>query len=424
MRNYRYGVLGFICLLGTILYLDRVAISVAGPHIQEELSLSPEMWGWVVGIFTISYALFEVPTGRMGDRTGPRRVLTRVVLWWSAFTAFTGLASNYYVLLVTRFLFGAGEAGAFPNAGITISRWFPSGQRARALGCFLMSTQIGGATAPLILVPMQIYFGWRVAFFFLGIIGVVWAGAWFWWFRDSPAEKAGVSQREIDEIAVATQAEKHKLPWSVVLRRVNLWAAFLVVACYGFCLYFFVSWLHTYMVKGRGFTEETLIFSAGPPILGAIGNFSGGFISDALCRKYGLKAGRRTVGVIGMGGAAVFMAAAIITSDKYLSLFFLALVYAGITLQQSSFVAVLLDIGKSYVGGVVGVVNMVASGAAFVFSVSFGYFVTWFGNYDLALIPLVMLLSLGAVAWLRLDASEELIRDAIVLIAVPEPATA
>ena len=287
-----------------------------------------------------------------------------------------------------------------------------------------MSTQIGGATAPLILVPMQIYFGWRVVFFFLGVIGVVWAGAWFWWFRDSPAEKAGVAQREIDEISVTSHPETHKLPWSVVLRRVNLWAAFLVVACYGFCLYFFVSWLHTYMVKGRGFTEETLIFSAGPPILGAIGNVSGGFISDALCRKYGLKAGRRTVGVIGMGGAAVFMAAAIITGDKYLSLFFLALVYAGITLQQSSFVAVLLDIGKSYVGGVVGVVNMVASGAAFVFSVSFGYFVTWFGSYDLALIPLVILLSLGAVAWLRLDASEELIPEAIVLIAVPVPAAA
>jgi predicted MFS family arabinose efflux permease len=130
----RHKVLGLLCLLAAITYLDRVAISVAGPRIQESLNISPEAWGWVVGIFTVSYALFEIPTGRMGDRTGARRVLTRVVLWWSAFTAFTGMTSNYYVLLLTRFCFGAGEAGAFPNIGICVSRWFPIIERARATG--------------------------------------------------------------------------------------------------------------------------------------------------------------------------------------------------------------------------------------------------------------------------------------------------
>src|SRR3982751_6408443 len=134
MVKHRHRVLGFLCSLGMITYLDRVAISVAGPRIQDDLGISPEMWGWVVGIFTVSYALFEIPTGRMGDRIGARRGLTGVVLWGSAFTAFTGLTSNYYVLLLTRFLFGAGEAGAFPNVGIAISRWFPTGERARVFG--------------------------------------------------------------------------------------------------------------------------------------------------------------------------------------------------------------------------------------------------------------------------------------------------
>lgn len=136
--KYRHRVVGFLCLLATITYLDRVAISVAGPRIQEDLHISPEMWGWVVGVFTVSYALFEIPTGRMGDRIGARRVLTRVVLWWSAFTSFTGLTSNYYVLLLTRFLFGAGEAGYLPNVGISISRWFPAAERARAFGLVWM----------------------------------------------------------------------------------------------------------------------------------------------------------------------------------------------------------------------------------------------------------------------------------------------
>src|SRR5678815_978290 len=137
--KYRHRVLGFLCLLAGITYLDRVAISVAGPRIQESLSIGPEMGGWVVGIFAVSYALFELPPGRMGDRIGARRVLTRVVLWWSAFTAFTGLTSNYYVLLLIRFCFGAGEAGALPNIAVSLSRWFPLTERARAMGVIFLS---------------------------------------------------------------------------------------------------------------------------------------------------------------------------------------------------------------------------------------------------------------------------------------------
>jgi MFS family permease len=210
--KYRHRVLGFLCLLAAITYLDRVAISVAGPRIQESLQLAPQQWGWVVGIFTVSYALFEIPTGRLGDRFGSRRVLTRVVLWWSAFTAFTGMTSNYYVLLVTRFMFGAGEAGAFPNIGITVSRWFPVGERARAMGLVWMSAQLGGAFAPLLIVPIQALFGWRAAFFLLGAIGVVWCIAWYRWFRNTPAEKAGVTPAEIAEIGERSQADSHHLP--------------------------------------------------------------------------------------------------------------------------------------------------------------------------------------------------------------------
>lgn len=213
--KYRHRVLGFLALLAAITYLDRVAISVAGPRMQESLNISPESWGWVVGIFTVSYALFEIPTGRMGDRWGARRVLTRVVLWWSAFTAFTGMTSNYYVLLATRFAFGAGEAGALPNIGISVSRWFPIAERARAMGFILMALQCGGALAPVLIVPIQLRYGWRASFYVLGAVGVIWCIAWYWWYRDTPEEKAGVTQTEIDEIGVRSFADNHHLPWAV-----------------------------------------------------------------------------------------------------------------------------------------------------------------------------------------------------------------
>jgi MFS family permease len=156
-------VLGLLCLLLVITYLDRVCISVAGPRIQDALHIGPFEWGWVIGAFTIAYAAFEIPTGALGDRIGPRKVLTRIVLWWSVFTTITGLVLGFYPLLLVRFLFGAGEAGAFPNASISVGRWFPAHERGRALGVILMASQLGGAVAPLLVVPIQIHYGWRAS---------------------------------------------------------------------------------------------------------------------------------------------------------------------------------------------------------------------------------------------------------------------
>src|ERR1041385_3859423 len=157
--KYRHRVLGLLILLLAITYLDRVCISVAGPRIQEDLHIDPVGWGWVTAIFTLSYGLFEIPTGALGDRIGPRRVLTRVVLWWSAFTSLTGVVSRYPLLLLVRFCFGAGEAGAYPNAAIVIGRWIPAAKRTRAWGILWMTSQAGAALSPLLVVPIQVRYG-------------------------------------------------------------------------------------------------------------------------------------------------------------------------------------------------------------------------------------------------------------------------
>jgi MFS family permease len=388
-----------------------VAISVAGPRMQESLNISPEMWGWVVGIFTVSYALFEIPTGRMGDRTGARRVMTRIVLWWSAFTTFTGMTSNYYVLLFTRFCFGAGEAGYLPNVGISISRWFPVVERARAFGFVWMSAQLGGAISPLLIVPIQARFGWRASFYVLGVIGVIWCIAWYRWYRDTPAENPNVTREEIEEIGTTSFGGGHSLPWGTVLRSANLWAILLMVFCYVFSLYFFISWLHTFLVKGRGFSEGQLLLSTAPALLGACGNVSGGFVSDALVRRLGIKWGRRSIGLIGLSCAAVFTVATILTTNKFATLLFLGLVYAGITFQQTVASTVAVDIGRKHVGAVLGAANTAGSVGGFLFSVSFGYFVKWFGSYDLALIPVAVMLALGMLLWFRIDATEQLMPE-------------
>ena len=290
------------------------------------------------------------------------------------------------------------------------------------MGAVLMMMQAGGALAPLIIVPLQIRYGWRTSFYVLGVIGVLWSIAWYWWYRDTPAEKPGVTRAEIKEIGSPSFANNHNLPWSIALRSANLRAVLIVGFGYVFGLYFFISWLHTFLVKGRGFSEGDLLLSTAPGLLGACGNVGGGFVSDALVKRFGLKWGRRSVGLAGLSLGALCTVATILTTQKFATLLFLALVYAGLAFQQTVIVTVALDIGKKYVGGIMGIFNTVCQVGGFLFSISFGYFVTWFGSYSLALIPVACMLAIATLAWLRIDATEELIPEEDEL--VPEAAVA
>ena len=392
-----------------ITYLDRVCISVAGPRMQEALHIGPVGWGWVAGIFTLSYAAFEIPSGALGDRIGPRRVLTRIVVWWSVFTSLTGMVTGYYPLLLTRFLFGAGEAGGFPNASVAVARWFPVHERGRAFGVTLMAGQIGGALAPLLVVPIQIHYGWRASFYVFGILGVVWSAAWYWWFRDSPAEKEGVTAAELEETRDLVAKAKHGVPWNIALRSRNLWAVMGVAGCYVYTYYFFQSWFHTYLVKAHHFSESDLLLSSLPFVVGALANLGGGLASHLAVKRWGLKWGRCSIGVIGLGVAAPCALAVMFTGHWLLVLVLLSAVYAGITFQQPTMFAVCLDIGGESAGAVVGAMNTAAQVGSFVSSLAFGYMVAGFGSYNVPFIPMAGLLATGAWLWMKVEPAEALL---------------
>ena len=411
--KYRHRVLSLLFLLSIITYLDRVCISVAGPRMQADLNISPERWGWVVGAFTISYAVFEIPSGAMGDRIGPRAVLTRIVIWWSAFTSLTGAVTNYFLLLLTRFLFGAGEAGAYPNSSSSISRWFPTAERARAHGFVWMASRIGGAISPLLVVPIQQRYGWRASFWVFGVVGIIWAVVWFVWYRDHPSQKPGVTRREMEEIgAGAKPPEHHGLPWRRVLRSGNLWTIMLMYHTYCWGAYFYLSWLHTYLQKGRGFTENAMaIWSTLPFIVGACANLLGGTLSDILVRRYGLKVGRRTVGSLGLGLAALFMFATAMTPSMTAAAVFLALGYGSMDCMLPVAWAVCLDVGRKYAGAVTGAMNMAGQVGSFLSSVAFGYLVKAFNDYNLPLIPMSAMLLLSALLFVRIDPTRQLVPE-------------
>lgn len=409
--KYRYRVGALLFLLAVITYLDRVCISVAGPRIQEYLHIGPQQWGWVVGVFAIGYGGLEIPGGWMGDRFGPRLVLTRIVLWWSAFTALTGLVSSYPLLLVTRFCFGAGEAGAFPNSSVAISRWFPAVERGRAFGVLSMAMQTGGALAPLLVVPIQARYGWRASFHIFALLGVAWGVVWFSWFRNSPAEKQGVPDSELAEIAAEPAPSGHGLPWGIAVRSRNFWAIMMMGLSYGYGSYFFIAWLHTYLVRARGFSEKDLLFSTLPFLFGACTNLAGGVTADFLLKRFGLRVARRTVGMIGLGSATLFTFLAALTSSKSGTLVFLTLSYSGVAFNQPIIFPTCIDVARKFPGSMTGAANTTTQVGSFLSSVAFGYLVQVSGNYNLPLYLMAFVLGFGALMWLKINPAEELVPE-------------
>jgi len=384
---------------------------VAGPRIQEYLRIGPQQWGWVVGAFAFAYAAFEIPGGWMADRFGPRIILTRIVLWWSAFTALTGAVSSYPLLLLTRFWFGAGEAGAFPNAAASIASWFPVSERGRAFGFLSMAMQIGGALSPLLVVPIQMRYGWRASFYIFALLGVAWAVVWLVWFRNTPREKRGVTPSELNEIGDVARRHEHGLPWGVAMRKGNFWAILFVALTFGYGNYFFIAWLHTYLVRARNFSERDLLLSTLPFMFGACANVGSGITSDFLLKRFGLRAARCRVGIIGLASGGFFLLLAAFAPSKAGTLLLLCFSFAGISFHQSMGFPICLDVARKFPGSMSGAMNMAVQVGSFLSGVVFGYVTKISGSYDRPLILMAMVLGSGALMWLKIDPTRELVPE-------------
>ena len=409
----RHKVLTLLFFLSIIVYLDRVCISVMGKRIKTDLDLTNEQFGWVLGAFALSYALFEIPTGIMGDKIGPRKVLTRVVLWWSFFTALTGAANGLISLLIIRFLFGAGEAGAYPNSSIVVSKWFPKYETGRAQAFIWAAGRIGGALAPLIVVPIAIAFGWRVSFYLMGFIGVLWVAIWFTWFRDIPSQKNSITSNELLEIEAnqPLRSKDHHIPWNLFFRNGNILSLMLMFHFFMYGAYFFSAWLPTYLQEGRNFSENDMkLFATLPFALGAIGCFAGGFLSDYLVKKKGLKFGRRIVGMVSMGLSSFIILTAALTKNNQTAAILLAVGMAVKDFTLPVAFATCIDIGRSRAGLVAGAMNFAGQLGAFFLAVAFGKIVDTTGNYNTPLYFIAIILFLSSLLWLRIN-PEKPVRD-------------
>lgn len=404
--------LSLLTLLGIITFLDRINISVAGPAIIDDLALSETQFGWVLSAFILSYSLFQIPLGAWGDKKGQRLVLMIIVLWWSAFTGFTGMAGGFISLMIIRFMFGVGEAGAYPNMTGVIGKWFPKSERGRAQGFIWGASRFGGALTPILVVPVIAWAGWRMAFALLAGLGIIWCVVWLLWYRDNPAKVRGIKQAELAEIATEEIKPREKIPWKAILGKKQFW---LILAMYWFYVWgswFFFSWFPTFLVKGRGFTDNEMKWAVALPfLLGVGGNIAGGYLTDHFSKKYGLKAGRRITGVTGLVLAAALMFLAAFIPGKLAVFVFLSLCFGIMDLMLPSAWAICLDVGKKYAGAISGAMNTSGNLGGFVCATVFGYLVSATGNYNFPLYVISGMLIIAAILFIRINPTKQIIPE-------------
>ena len=210
-------VLILLTALGVITFIDRINISVASDNIMTDLGLNEAQWGWVLSAFILSYSLFQIPLGNWGDRKGQRLVLTFIVMWWSVFTGMTGAAGGFMSLVAIRFMFGIGEAGAYPNMTSAIGKWFPKRETGKAQGFIWAASRFGGALAPITVIPLMAWVGWRMTFAIFGVVGLLWGVVWLVWYKDNPQQMKGISAKERSEVNIKTASDSNeKTPWKQI----------------------------------------------------------------------------------------------------------------------------------------------------------------------------------------------------------------
>jgi MFS transporter, ACS family, glucarate transporter len=492
----RFGVLGFACSLSLITYLDRICIMRAKENMQGDLGFTDNQIGLVFSAFILGYLLFEVPGGWMGDVWGSRRVITRIVLCWSLFTALTGcvyrfaidtgyhlsLGSLYLplvldslvVLLLVRFLFGAGEAGAYPNLTRVVGAWFPFRERAFALGAIWMSARLGGAFAPLILGRLSDLVGWRQAFWVLGLVGVTWCIPFYLWFRDRPEQKRGCNEAERDLIRSDAGGGRHTesrharppssadgittvpgavapsgvqetprvppfstndvagaglkpaptqsvaSPWRQMATAVTLWAMCLASFSVCFGWYFFPTWQPDYLKKvfGTSYADSELLTGL-PFLLGAFGCLAGGRLSDYLVRWTGSRRwGRSLIGVLGFAAAGACMLAAAFAGRQWLAVALFSTAFLLNDLAIPIIWAVCADVGGRFAGTVSGIMNLAGGVGAIISPALIPQVLTRLRlsfteveSWRIVLIGLAVSWFVGAAAWLFIDAGKPLFKD-------------
>lgn len=405
----RWLLIGWIFLISAIAYLDRVNISIAGKSIAAEFHLTNVELGWVFSSFLLGYAFFQAPAGRLADRLGPRLVIGGGVIWWGVFTVLItvlpAVAGALWLIIMTRFCLGIGEAVVYPASNCVVSSWIPTTERGIANGLIFAGVGFGsGVTSPLIAYIM-VHYGWRSGFIASALIGVVAGAIWYVIARDNPASHPWISPQEKKYIESGLPPSARgegtkRLLWGEILKRRDVWAVTLSYFTYGYAAQIFFSWFFIYLSDVRKLDlRQSSYFTMLPFLAMAGGSTLGGFISDRLTQAYGARVGRCGLAAAGIGLAAIFIALGSRVGSPQLASVVLAGGAGALYLSQSSFWSVSADIGGKSAGSVSGWMNMGGQIGGALTATATPWIAEHFG-WNVSFLVAAALCAAGALAWL------------------------
>jgi ACS family glucarate transporter-like MFS transporter len=391
-------------LLALLLYVDRVCISAAKGPMCHDLGLTDREFGWALSSFALGYALGQSPAGWLADRYGPRLVLAAVVVGWSAFTGLTGVVGGLAGLLTVRFLFGVGEAGAFPGMARAVYAWVPLAERGVAQGVNFAGGRLGAAVALPAVAWLVGAAGWRAAFAVLMVIGFAWAAAWWVWFRDDPADHPRLSAAEREYILATRQPAGPTaagLTATDLLGSAVLWRLMAQYFCSNFTFFFCLSWLHPHLRATYQLDPVTAgWYAAAPFVGGACGNVLAGWVADRLFRAGHWRASRTGPAVAGFLLAAGGLLAGLSAGSALEAVAWLTLAVFGTDMTITPSWAACVDVGRRSAGLVSGTMNMAGNLGSFVTSLAFPYLLAWTGSPRAFFLTAAALCGLAAVLWL------------------------
>ncbi|PLR39358.1 MFS transporter [Chimaeribacter coloradensis] len=408
VKNLRWTIVFLLFLVYMINYLDRVALSITLPMIEQDLTLNAEQFGIIFGSFFFGYALFNFVGGLAVDRFGPMMVLGVAVGLWSIFCGMTALATGFYSMLILRVLFGMAEGPICSSANKMINGWFPRKQAATAMGLLSAGSPLGGAVAGPIVGYLALAFGWRPAFMIICAVGIVWMLVWFFVVADSPEKSRRASDAErtlIRELKAADQGsdEANQQPGHSLmfyLRQPIILVTAFAFFCYNYILFFFLSWFPSYLVQAHGLNiKEMSITTMIPWIVGFVGLALGGIISDAIFRLTGkLLLSRKIVLVVCLLAAAACVALAGTVSQVVPAVLLMSVSIFFLYVTGSIYWAIIQDVvHTSRIGGASGFIHLIGSVSGIIGPVVTGYIVQNTGKFDSAFILAGAVAALGAV---------------------------
>lgn len=404
----RYGVILFSITLAILAYIDRASIGMAAPLISKDLHLDKMQMSWIFFAFALAYALLEIPSGWMGDWLGPKKVIVRIVLWWSLFTAATGWVLNFVSLLVTRFLFGMGEAGCFPNLTKAMTIWLPQRERVRAQGFMWAFARWAGAFTPPLMALAFKYMSWRWAFGLFGIIGLIWCAIFLVLFKDNPREHKGVNAAELALIEGSrkiTSGHPH-VPWWRLVSSPTVWMLWLQYFLISYPFYFYLTFFPTYLMEGRHLTfDEASRFAIFPLLFAGAGCLVSGMISARVARWTGsVSLARRILGTTGFFVAGLFVLLHIQIQTPFLAMLALGIATFFHDLTTPGAWGACMDVGAKFAGTLSGSMNMMGNFGSMVSPIAMGYILKYTGNnWNVCLYSVAAAYLLGTLCWPWMD---------------------